>query len=169
MHHNNLWDDTLMMTVIPLAQIGVLLKRPAYIEEAKYQFLLHIKYLAETTSGLWYHAWTFTPEENVVGHQWARALWARGNCWITVSIPIFLEILGDTLDQPIRQLLVTTLQRQIDALVELQGKDGLWHTLLPDPTSYVESSATAGFAAGIYMALRMVSTRGDQMLTSYRT
>lgn len=32
---------------------------------------------------------------------------------------------------------------------------GLWHTLLDDPSSYLEASATAGFAYGILKALRM--------------
>src|ERR1700754_4873839 len=40
-----LWDDTLMMSVLPLAKIGLLLDRPHYVEEAKRQFLVHIKYL----------------------------------------------------------------------------------------------------------------------------
>jgi unsaturated rhamnogalacturonyl hydrolase len=48
-NHNELWDDTLMMTVLPLAKIGKLLHRPHYIEEAKRQFLLHIKYLFDAT------------------------------------------------------------------------------------------------------------------------
>jgi unsaturated rhamnogalacturonyl hydrolase len=161
-HTNNLWDDTLMMTVIPLAQIGVLLNRPHYIEEAKYQFLLHIKYLTNPSTGLWYHGWEYTPEKGSLdfGHNFAGALWARGNAWITVSIPIFLEILGDRLakDDPVRLSLIATLKRQVDALVACQDKEtGMWHTLLVDPTSYVETSATAGFAAGIFMALRMVS------------
>jgi unsaturated rhamnogalacturonyl hydrolase len=29
-----MWDDTLMMTVLPLAKIGKLLNRPEYVEEA---------------------------------------------------------------------------------------------------------------------------------------
>lgn len=33
-NHNQLWDDTLMMTVMPLAKIGKLLDRPHYVEEA---------------------------------------------------------------------------------------------------------------------------------------
>jgi hypothetical protein len=41
-----LWDDTLMMTVMPLARIGKLLGRPQYIEEAKKQFLVRITYLS---------------------------------------------------------------------------------------------------------------------------
>lgn len=165
-----MWDDTLMMTVIPLAKIGLLLNRPAYIEEAKYQFLIHIQYLMDTKSGLWFHGWQFTPEG---GHNFANALWARGNCWITVAIPLFIEILGDhhlPASDPIRRILESTLTRQIDALVETQDKaTGLWHTLLVDPSSYLESSATAGFAAGIYMALRMVSASPSSSFPSLRT
>ncbi|RSH92559.1 hypothetical protein EHS25_008004 [Saitozyma podzolica] len=131
---NQMWDDTLMMTVIPLTKIGVLLNRPHYIEEAKFQFLTHINYLMDPRSGLWYHGWEFTPEGPTSGHNFANALWARGNCWITVAIPL----------------------RQVDALVKCQDlKTGLWHTLLIDRTSYVESSAAAGFAAGMFMAIRM--------------
>ena len=44
---NQLWDDTLMMTVLPLAKIGKLLNRLDYLEEAKHQFLIHIKYLQD--------------------------------------------------------------------------------------------------------------------------
>lgn len=171
---NQLWDDTLMMTVLPLAQIGILLDRPHYIAEAKFQFLLHIQYLMDPVSGLWYHGWEFTPtpgsstsgnpaHEGQAGHHFANALWARGNCWITVAIPLFLSILGEKhlpATDPIRKLLVSTLKRQVDMLVKCQNKEnGLWHTLLVDPTSYVETSATAGFAAGIFAAVRMVSGR----------
>lgn len=31
---DQLWDDTLMMSVLPLAKIGKLLNRPEFIEEA---------------------------------------------------------------------------------------------------------------------------------------
>ncbi|KAK0341113.1 hypothetical protein LTR94_027762, partial [Friedmanniomyces endolithicus] len=54
-----LWDDTLMMSVLPLAKIGLVLDRPLYVEEAKKQFLIHIKYLFDRSSGLWFHGWTF--------------------------------------------------------------------------------------------------------------
>lgn len=54
-NHQQLWDDTLMMCVLPLAKIGLVLRRPEYVEEAKRQFMLHIKYLADPKTGLWYH------------------------------------------------------------------------------------------------------------------
>ena len=45
------------------------------------------------------------------------------------------------------------LQYQIDALKTYQDKSGLWHTLIDDPTSYLEGSATAGFTYGILKAV----------------
>src|SRR5699024_7957844 len=145
---NQLWDDTLMMTVLPLAKIGKLLNRPEYIEEAKYQFMIHIKYLMDKKTGLWYHGWTF--EGN---HNYAEALWARGNCWITIAIPEIIEILDLRPDDAFYHYLVTTLKAQVKTLKEYQDESGLWHTLITDKTSYLESSATAGFAYGILKAV----------------
>lgn len=54
-NYQQLWDDTLMMTVLPLTKIGLLFNRPTYVEEAKRQFLVHIKYLADSKTGLWFH------------------------------------------------------------------------------------------------------------------
>ncbi len=141
---NQLWDDTLMMTVLPLAKIGMLFNRQDYIEEAKKQFLIHIKYLSDRKTGLWFHGWTF--EEN---HHYAEALWARGNCWITIAIPEIIEILELEEGDGFRAFLIDTLNRQVEALAKYQDKSGLWHTLINDQTSYLEASATAGFAYGI--------------------
>lgn len=56
----------------------------------------------------------------------------------------------------VRMFLVSSLTAQIDALVSCQDPtSGLWHTILDDPTSYLEASATAGFAYGIMKSLRL--------------
>ncbi|KAG6833728.1 hypothetical protein H0H87_001160 [Tephrocybe sp. NHM501043] len=56
----------------------------------------------------------------------------------------------------VRMFLVSALVAQINALVSLQDqKTGLWHTILDDSTSYLEASASAGFAYGILKALRL--------------
>jgi len=144
-----LWDDTLMMSVLPLAKIGLLLNRPEYVEEAKRQFLIHIKYLFDTKTGLWFHGWTFDGR-----HNFANALWARGNCWVTIAIPEFIELLDLKAGDPLRTFLIDTLENQVKALAKYQTEDGRWHTLINDPTSYLESSAAAGFAYGIMKAVR---------------
>ncbi|MEQ6332257.1 glycoside hydrolase family 88 protein [Sphingobium sp. MK2] len=145
-----MWDDTLMMSVLPLAKIGLLLNRPHYVEEAKRQFLIHIKYLFDTKTGLWFHGWDFNGR-----HNFAEALWARGNCWVTIAIPEIIEILDLPQGDAFRTFLIDTLAAQVKTLAQTQDTDtGLWHTLIVDPTSYLEASATAGFAYGILKAVR---------------
>ncbi|MDO4900976.1 glycoside hydrolase family 105 protein [Actinomyces sp.] len=149
-NHHQLWDDTLMMTVLPLTRIGLLLGRPQYVREATFQFLTHINYLTDRRTGLWFHGWTFAG-----GHNFAEARWARGNSWITMVVPDFLQLVDWPAHHPVRRLLLETLQRQVAALAPLQDESGLWHTLLDDPDSYLEASATAGFAYGILKAVRL--------------
>ncbi len=144
-----MWDDTLMMSVMPLAKIGMLLNRPEYVEEAKYQFLIHTQYLADRETGLWFHGWTFDGN-----HNFAKALWARGNSWITIAIPEFIELVGLPEGDALRRHLISTLDRQAAALARHQDASGLWHTLINDEGSYLEASATAGFAYGLMKAVR---------------
>lgn len=157
---DQLWDDTLMMSVLPLAKIGKLLNRPEFIEEATYQFLLHVQYLMDRRSGLWFHGWTFDGK-----HNFAEARWARGNSWLTVAIPEFIELLELLEGNATRRFLLQVLESQIEALAQYQDDSGLWHTLLDDANSYVESSATAGFAYGILKAVskRYVDKRYAEM------
>ncbi|TPX13335.1 uncharacterized protein E0L32_006308 [Thyridium curvatum] len=148
-----LWDDTLVMTVLPLTKIGLVLNRPEYVAEAKRQFLLHIQYLFDTKTGLFFHGWCFNGN-----HNFAKALWGRGNSWVTLAIPEFLELLQLDRDDPLQAHLIHTLSAQCEALVGMQQPDGLWRTLLDIPESegsYPESSATAGFAYGILKAQRL--------------
>jgi unsaturated rhamnogalacturonyl hydrolase len=144
-----IWDDTLMMCVLPLAKIGLLRGRAAYVEEAKRQFMLHIKYLTDPKTGLWFHGWTFAER-----HHFANALWARGNCWITIAIPEFIELLNLNVDDGLRLFLIETLKAQVEALEKRQQPSGLWPTLLDDPSSYEEASAAAGFAYGVLKGVR---------------
>lgn len=157
-HKEQLWDDTLMMTVLPLAKIGMLLDIPEYVEEAKKQFLIHIQYLADKKTGLWYHGWTF--EGN---HNYAEALWGRGNSWISIAIPEFIDILGLTQGDSYREYLLMVLNRQIETLAKLQSNSGLWHTLLTDDNSYLESSATAGIAYGFIKSINESYIEQDYM------
>ena len=146
LNDQELWDDTLFMTVLFLANMGRIEGKPEYIQEAQRQFLLHQKYLADAETGLWYHGWTFNGNHNFAG-----AFWGRGNCWVTIAIPEFLQMV--TCDAAVKQQLTDTLLRQVESLVKYQNENGMWHTLIDDPTSYVESSATCGFAYGILKAV----------------
>ncbi len=146
-NEQELWDDTLYMTVLFLANMGRILKNDEMTGEAEYQFLLHEKYLCDKVTGLWYHGWTFKEKNN-----FAEAFWGRGNCWITMAIPEFLSI--SKCSEPVRRMLVNTLREQAESLKKYQAENGMWHTLVDDADSYVEASATCGFAYGILKAVR---------------
>ena len=148
LNEQELWDDTLFMTVLFLAKMGRILAKKEYIEEAEYQFLIHIKYLADRKSGLWYHGWTFKGNHNFVG-----ALWGRGNCWITMAIPELIQMVD--LNESAKRFLVEALKTQVESLKNYQNEKGMWHTLVDDKTSYIEASATCGFAYGILRAVEM--------------
>lgn len=154
---NEMWVDTLMMSALPLAKLGKVLHQKEYIQEAKKQFLLHIKYLQDPVTGLFFHGWTFNDRNHFGG-----AFWGRGNCWATIAIPELLTLLDLPENDAYRQFLVTSLKYQIDALTKYQDETGMWHTLVDDPTSYVEGSATAGFTYGILMALHKHLISGRQ-------
>ncbi|KAJ4293611.1 hypothetical protein N0V90_008894 [Kalmusia sp. IMI 367209] len=140
-----LWDDTLMMTALPLMKIGQLLNRPEYVEEAMKQMLILIQYLFDAQTGIFFHGWQFADADGSVGHNFAEARWARGNSWLTIVISeMRLEILEASDKSP--------------AL-------GAFQVALDHPVtegSYNEASATAGFAYGILKARRK-RFLGDQV------
>ncbi len=143
-----LWDDTLFMAVLFLANIGRILKKTSYCDEAVYQFMVHAKYLADRKTGLWYHGWTFNGRNNFAG-----AFWGRGNCWITAAIPELFSMVQCT--GPSARFLTELLKKQVQTLATCQDSDGFWHTLIDDRTSYREASATSGFSYGILRAANM--------------
>lgn len=147
-NEGQIWDDTLYMTVLFLAKMGQVLGKEEYIQESIDQFLVHIKYLTDRKTGLFYHGWTFL-ERNHFG----EALWARGNSWYTAGLVDYLEVLRK--EEGVRKFLLTTLKEQVDALSSCQDESGLWHTLLDDGDSYLETSASCAFAYGILKAVRM--------------
>ncbi len=143
-----LWDDTLYMTVLFLYRAGKVMAREDYCQEAKYQFLLHIKYLHAAQNALWYHGFSFEGR-----HHFGRAFWARGNSWFTSGAVDFLEMIEKDC---VYQLILNTWQAQAAALVSLQDRvSGLWHTLLDHSDSYLETSASAAIAYGLLKGLRL--------------
>lgn len=144
MNENQMWIDTLFMTVLFLAKWGVRTNNEAYLKEAEYQFLMMIKYLYEKRAGLFYHAWTFAENSN-----FGNVFWCRGNSWYTAASLDFIEIMGQRIDPAVKELLINTYKAQVDALCACQSENGLWHTVLTDPDSYTETSGSAAMTYGI--------------------
>ena len=143
-----LWDDTLFMTVLFLYRAGKAFGREDWMAEARYQFLLHIKYLHCQKTGLWYHGWCFDGR-----HHFGEAFWARGNSWFTAGAVDFVEWLDE--GDPVRRIVLETWREQCAALVKAQDESGLWHTLVDHADSYLETSASAAIAYGLLKGTRL--------------
>lgn len=137
-----LWDDTLFMAVLFIAAAARAEGRRDWSDDAETQFLTHIRFLGDPGTALFFHGWTF-----IGRHNYARALWARGNAWITIAIPELFRVAPPT--GAVCRHLTAVWQSQVAALLPLQAESGLFHTLLDDPDSPVEASGSAGIGYGI--------------------
>ncbi|MBE6043440.1 MAG: glycoside hydrolase family 105 protein [Clostridium thermopalmarium] len=149
LNESQLWIDTLFMMVLFLNKMGVKYNKKEWIEESIYQVLIHIKYLYEKKNGLFHHGWSFKENSN-----FGEVFWCRGNSWFTNGIMDFIENSGEYLDEGTKTFIINTYKAQVDALIKLQSENGLWHTVLDDPTSYVEVSGSSAIAAGILKGVR---------------
>lgn len=147
LNESQLWLDTLFMTLLFLNKMAIRYDNDLWRETAEYQVMLHIKYLFDKQTGLFYHGWSFDRNDNFGG-----IFWCRGNSWYTIAIIEFIQM-NPKLSKSLKQFCLTTFTAQLDALKLLQNKDGLWHTVIDDSSSYVEASGSAGIIAGIINAI----------------
>ena len=150
-HRNpeQLWADTLFMAVLFLGKMGVRYSRRDWIEEAVYQYLLHIKYLADNRTGFLYHGWTFETRDNFGG-----IFWNRGDSWFTYGAAAFLEAMEGHMSGAEKRFILNAWREQVDALIRAQDPCGLWHTVLNDPDTYIETSGSGAVTAGILAGIR---------------
>lgn len=150
LNESEMWIDTLFMTVLFLNRMGQKYNRQDWIDESIHQVLMHIKYLCDKETGLFYHGWTFNERNNFGG-----IFWCRGNSWFTLGILDYIDMFNGTMNAGLKTFIVDTYKAQVSKLKELQDKKtGLWHTVLTDPDSYVETSGTAAITAGILKGIR---------------
>ncbi len=150
LNDGEMWIDTIFMAVLFLNKMGHRHNRKDWISEALKQVLIHIKYLYDNKSGLFYHGWQFSERDNFGG-----IFWCRGNSWFTFGILEYLKDAEETLDAGAKEFIIDTFKAQARTLKELQAVDGLWHTVLDDPTSYTEVSGSAAIAKGFIKGYKM--------------
>jgi unsaturated rhamnogalacturonyl hydrolase len=147
-NENQLWVDTLFMCGLFYAKAGLLLDTREYFDETVYQYLLHTQFLSDPATGLWRHGWSFSTKNHAAG-----ALWGRGNGWACATGADLCEMAEGK--SPSERLIRNNFKRQCRGLLERQDASGLWHTLIDDPDSYLESSASAAIAYGFLKGARL--------------
>lgn len=138
------WADTLFMAAFFLLRVGVELKDEALIDDALSQYYWHIKYLQDPDTGLWYHGYNNISKDHMSGFFWGRA-----NAWAAYTMSQVGVRLPEAYLYPKFLDVVGSLNDQLAALKLFQTENGLWRTILDDPESYEEISASCGIAAAM--------------------
>lgn len=142
-----MWADTLFMACLFLGRFGALTGNRAYMDAAARQLTIHLRYLRDDSTGLFYHAW------NCERGDWmSAARWGRANAWIIAAAVELLDVLP--VDFAGREETLAVIRRHADALAAVQRDNGMFGTLLDHPDAYDEASATAGIAYGIKRGIR---------------
>ena len=133
------WADTLFMAAYFLVRIGKQTDNNQYFRDGLNQFYWHIEYLQDKKTQLFYHGWDNINQNNLSAIHWGRA-----NAWAALTMAETLELLDAF--EPIFMELSDALRDQLAALVRVQDGSGFWHTVVDDPASYLETSASCGIA-----------------------
>ena len=136
------WADTLFMAAYFLLRMGTKLKNKEYVDDALNQYYWHETFLQDEKTNLYYHAWDDIQKSHLSGMFWARA-----NAWSALTMAEALKHINYM--YPMFMQIDCALRDQLSALVRLQSENGMWHTLLQDPTSYEETSASAGIGCAL--------------------
>jgi len=159
--NQEIWVDTLFMTNLFIAKMGVKYNDDLWKNESLYQLLLHTKYLHDKKTNLFFHGWSFERQNN-----FGDVLWCRGNGWVTTAIPLTLNTLGESVPMVIKEHLLNYYKNQVDSLLNnyLDRTEYMWRTVLTNDNSYFETSGSSGILAGIYLGIKFGYLDKDEYL-----
>ncbi|MBR6810291.1 MAG: glycoside hydrolase family 88 protein [Clostridia bacterium] len=143
---DTIWADDMYMSVPFLCRYSQMTKDPTVLDFAARQMLSYKKLL-------------FMPEKNVMAHMMCMKHgvnngipWSRGNGWVIFSLSELLQVLPE--EHKDREALISFFRSLTEGYLALQDETGLWHQVLDDKISYLESSATAMFICAFRRGIR---------------
>ena len=141
----SVWADDLFMSSIVLLKMHELTGNDVYLNQVVHQVLKFDEYLIDEPSKLYWHGYFSRTGEH------SSTKWGRANGWTIMTKVELLKVLPE--DHPQRAAVLKAFARHCEGLLAAQSEEGRWHQVLDDPSSYLETSATAmfvrGFAAGV--------------------
>jgi unsaturated rhamnogalacturonyl hydrolase len=78
--------------------------------------------------------------------------WGRGDGWVAAGMTEMLRDLPA--DHPQRPAILAGYRRMMTALVQYQGKDGMWRELIDQPDAWPESSSSAMFSFALITGVK---------------
>lgn len=144
--NDTMWIDDLYMSVPFLTRYWKNFHDETALADAILQFQLFKKRM-------------YIPEEKLMSHIYDtnfevanKIPWSRGNGWVIFSLSeLLMEMTNrQRTDEPS----VTFFNELVDGLLKVQDTSGLWHQVLDEPTTYLESSSTAMFICAFSRGIR---------------
>lgn len=143
---DTMWIDDLYMSVPFLVRRFETTANQTYLDDAVWQFLCYKKRFFDPEKQLMSHI--FDPileKENLIP-------WSRGNGWVLLALSELLQVLPER-HQHYAEL-VDFFNEMLGGILKVQDETGLWHQVLDESTSYLESSSTAMFIVAMSRSVR---------------
>lgn len=150
----NMWIDDMYMSVPFLSRYYELTGEEKYINMAVEQMLLFKKYFYIEKTKLMSH---------IYDTNWKKANgipWSRGNGWVIFSMSELLRVLPK--DNYRRNDIINFFNEMAEGLLNVQGKSGLWHQVLDNSDTYLESSSTAMFICAFSRSIQQNYCKEDK-------
>jgi unsaturated rhamnogalacturonyl hydrolase len=138
---NLIWVDAIYMAPPFLAVAG-------HPEEAASQVAGYRRTLRSPDTGLYSHMW----DEDRQAFQ-RKAFWGVGNGWAAAGMTRVVRALPDAMKAR-RDEMAGWIRDLVDACLRHQRPDGLFHDVLDDPRTFVETNAAQMLAYTIYRGVR---------------
>jgi unsaturated rhamnogalacturonyl hydrolase len=131
-------DDMYMITTIQVEAFRAT-GDSKYLDRAALEMVAYLDKL-QRPNGLFHHA----PD--------APFYWGRGNGWVAAGMTELLRALP--VDHPQRGRILAAYRKMMQALLDYQGKDGMWRQLIDNPQAWPESSSTAMFTFALITGVK---------------
>lgn len=138
---NRIWVDSFYMAPPFLAVAG-------HPEEAVRQINGFRRTLLHPEKRMYYHIW----DEDRQAFE-RKLFWGVGNGWAAAGMTRVVQALPESMGVE-KRLLAGYIQEVLDGCLAHQRGDGLFHDILDDPSSFVETNAAQMFAYTIYRGVK---------------
>lgn len=138
---NMIWVDSFYMAPPFLAVAG-------HPHEAVKQVVGYRRILFHPEKKLYYHIW----DEDLRVYT-RKLFWGVGNGWAAAGMTRVIRALPPTM-QAEKDLIAGFVRELLEGCLNCQRGDGLFHDILDDPTTFVETNAAQMFSYAIYRGVR---------------
>jgi len=142
-----MWTDDMYMCLSFLSRLASITGENRYLDEMIRQIIGFYDRMFMEDQNLYSHI--YFPQEGIQN----RVPWARGNGWVLLAISEALLVIPD--DYSGRETVLRIFRRFAAGVLEYRDKtEGIWHQVLNNPESYIETSGSAMFITALARGIR---------------